>query len=88
MLGRSGAHGPERPGSKKYRFLIKILLKSNDFEHRGDPGQAARSGRDRKSIGFLIKILLKSNDFERRGDPGSPSPPKADPTDPKFLFHN
>ena len=34
------------PGLKKYRFVFKILLKSNDFERRGRSDQVARSGRD------------------------------------------
>jgi hypothetical protein len=31
---------------KEYRFLLKILLKSNGFERRGRSEQVARTGRD------------------------------------------
>ena len=66
MPGRPGASGKDRPGLKKYRFLIKIIEKINGFESRGVRERAARSGRDWKSIDFLLKsidFLLKSIDF-------------------------
>ena len=54
-------------GSKKYRFLIKILKVGNGFEARGGSGAA----EDRKSIDFLLKIIKNSNGFEARGGSGA-----------------
>ena len=60
MPGRPGASGQERPGLKKYRFLIEIIEKINGFECRGVRERAARSGRDRKSIDSSLKSIRKS----------------------------
>ena len=46
----SAGAGRERPGSKKQRFLIKILSKSIDFECRGWPG----ADKDQKKQRFLV----------------------------------
>ena len=65
----SGRIGDSR-GSKKYRFSVKILKKSNDLEPRGGSGPVGADGGERpglKKYRFLFKILLKSIDFERRG---------------------
>jgi len=42
-------------GSKKQRFLFKILLKNIDFECQGSPG----AGGDQKSNDFLLKSFSK-----------------------------
>ena len=46
-MGRPEASGQERPGLKKYRFLIKIIKKINGFECWGVRERAARSGKER-----------------------------------------
>ena len=76
MPGRQGASGQDRPGLKKYRFLIKINKKINGFECRGVRERAARSGRDWKSIDFLLKSLRKST-VSSAGASGSERPGAA-----------
>ena len=53
--------------AENYRFLLKLLLKSNDFDCLGWPGAA---GRDREKY-QLLKFLLTSNDFDCPGWPGA-----------------
>ena len=57
MPGRPGASGQERPGLKKYRFLIKFIKKSIDSERRGDREAVPGSGQARKSIDFSLNLL-------------------------------
>ena len=59
MPGRPGASGQERPGLKKYRFLIKFIKKSIDSERQGDREAVPESDQARKSIDFQLKSLRK-----------------------------
>ena len=60
-----GLAGSGRDG-KKYRFLIKFLLKSSDFDCPGWPGAAGM-----EKYRFLIKFFEKSNNFDCPGWPGA-----------------
>ena len=48
-----------RPASEKYRFFIKLIKKSIDFERGGERQATPASGRDQKSIDFQLNSLRK-----------------------------
>ena len=48
-----------RPASEKYRFFIKLIKKSIDFERGGERQANPASGRDQKSIDFQLNSLRK-----------------------------